>query len=72
MKVMKVTGFNLRREDEETLQQLSAKLGWNRSQIIRELLARAVVQGPSVDVALPSAVSNVQVELERETFGVLD
>jgi hypothetical protein len=67
MKVMKVTGFNLRREDEETLQQLSAKLGWNRSQIIRELLARARVQGPSVDVVLP-----LQGELKRESFSVLD
>ena len=67
MKIMKVTGFNLRQEDEETLQQLSATLGWNRSQIIRELLARAVVHGPSIDVALP-----VTGELQRESFGVLD
>jgi hypothetical protein len=47
---MKVVGFNLRHEDEAHLQRLSAKLGWNRSQIVRELLARAVVQGPSVSV----------------------
>ena len=66
MKIMKVTGFNLRQEDEETLQQLSATLGWNRSQIIRELLARAVVQGPNIDVTLP-----VKGELQRESFGVL-
>ena len=66
MKVMKVTGFNLRREDEDTLQQLSAKLGWNRSQIIREFLARAIVQGPSIDVVLP-----LQGELERETVDVV-
>ena len=54
---MKVVGFNLRQEDEAHLQQLSAKLGWNRSQIVRELLARAVAQGPSVAVVLPSAMS---------------
>ncbi len=64
---MKVVGFNFRREDEEHLQRLSTKLGWNRSQIVRELLARAVVKGPSVNVVLP-----VKGELERETFGVVD
>ena len=64
---MKVVGFNLRQEDEAQLQRLSAKLGWNRSQIVRELLARAIVQGPSVDVVLP-----LQGEQERESFGVLD
>jgi hypothetical protein len=55
---LKVVGFNFRQEDEEHLKQLAAKLGWNRSQIIRELLARAVVQGPQVTV-----------ELEREICG---
>jgi hypothetical protein len=58
---LKVTGFNFTPEDERRLQQLTAQLGWTRSQIVRELLARAVVQGPSVNVVLPSAVS-VEVE----------
>jgi hypothetical protein len=52
---LKVVGFNFRQEDEAHLQRLSAKLGWTRSQIVRELLARAVVEGPSVDVVLPAA-----------------
>jgi hypothetical protein len=49
---MKMAGFTLGQEDEAHLRQLTSKLGWNRSQIIRALLARAVVQEPSVDVAL--------------------
>jgi hypothetical protein len=64
---VKVTGFNFTPEDKARLQRLTAQLGWNRTKLIRELLLRAVVQGPSVDVVLP-----VKGELERETFGVLD
>ena len=54
---MKVVGFCFGDADEAHLQRLSAELGWNRSQIIRELLARAVVQGPRVSVVLPTAVA---------------
>jgi hypothetical protein len=62
---LKVVGFNFRQEDEAHLQRLTAQLGWNRSQIVRELLARAVVQGPSVNVVLPLAA-----EVEAEAAHV--
>jgi Ribbon-helix-helix protein, copG family len=53
----KIVGFSLEQEDEAHLQQLTAKLGWNRSQIVRELLRRAVIEGqPSISVVLPTTV----------------
>ena len=53
---MKVVGFNFREQDEQLLRKLSEQLGWNRSQVIRELLSRAVVEvHPRVSVVLPAA-----------------
>jgi hypothetical protein len=54
----KVVGFNFRPEDEQILDKLVKQLGWNRSQVMRELLSRAVVQEPSVVVVLPSAAAD--------------
>jgi hypothetical protein len=54
----KVVGFVLREQDEAHLQRLSTKLGWTRSQIVRELLARAVVEAePGIRVVLPSVLT---------------
>jgi hypothetical protein len=61
---LKIVGFNLGHEDEAHLQQLTARLGWTRSQIVRELLRRAVIEGqPSVKAVLPTAVPDEAAEV---------
>jgi hypothetical protein len=56
---MRVIGFNFREEDEKRLQDLSARLRWGRSQLIRELLARAVIREPTLQVQLSPAPDEV-------------
>ena len=58
---MKVVGFTFRPEDEVNLKRLRLTLGWNGSQIVRELLARAVVQTqPTVSVELSAGPAGVE------------
>jgi hypothetical protein len=58
----KIYGFSLTPEDDARLERLREAFGWNRSMTIRELLKSATI----------ISEAKVQVELERETFGVLD
>ncbi|MDQ3831383.1 MAG: hypothetical protein M3361_19225 [Candidatus Tectomicrobia bacterium] len=54
----RVVGFMMEPEHEDRLAQLTKQLGWNRSKVIQELLARAVVETqPSVRAVLPAAAA---------------
>ena len=53
---MKVIGLMFGDEHDARLDAISEQLGWSRSKVVRELVARAVVQGqPTISVVLPSA-----------------
>jgi predicted DNA-binding protein len=56
----KVYGFVFREEDDRRLDLLAQATGWNRSQVVRELLKGATI----------ISEAKVKVELERASFGV--
>jgi hypothetical protein len=59
---MKVIGLMFGDEHDERLDEISRQLGWSRSRVVRELVARAVVQGqPSIHSVVLSAAANVEV-----------
>jgi predicted DNA-binding protein len=54
---MKLIGLMVGDEHDERLDALAKQLGWSRSQLIRQLIAHAVVEStPSIRVALPEGM----------------